>query len=250
MDGQRSRPRAESRGRHYLGPRFAAELVRGFHIAPDELVVEIGAGSGRLTRELVRVADIVVAIELDPLLAKGLVGAGWAPSNLLVHRGDALDATLPPSSFRVVGNVPFGISTAVLRRFLEDERTTRADLIVQLEFARKQAAPRGHVLSVLWGAAWALRLRRRIPAGRFHPAPGVDAAWLSAVRRDPPLILPAERRGFERFVRRGFRHATLPVHASLGVSRATLRRACGDADARAVDLDVTDWARVFRAIER
>ena len=250
MGGQRPRPHAEtSRGRHYLGPRFASELVRGFDIARDELVVEIGAGTGRLTRELVQVADVVVAIEVDPVLAKGLVGAGWAPSNLLVHRGDALEAALPQSSFRVVGNVPFGISTALLRRFLEDERTTRADLIVQLELARKHAASRGRVLSVLWGTAWHLRMRRRIPARRFHPAPRVDAAWLSAVRRDVPLIPLDERREFERLVRRGFRHATRPLRTSLGVSRPTLRRACVDAEARAVDLASTEWARLFRAIE-
>jgi 23S rRNA (adenine-N6)-dimethyltransferase len=247
---QRSRPRGEgSRGRHFLGRRFAAELVRGFDIAPDELVVEIGAGSGRLTRELVEVADLVVAIELDPFLAKGLVGAGWGSSNLLVHRGDALEAALPPSAFRVVGNVPFGISTALLRRFLEDERTTRADLIVQLELARKHAASHGHVLSVLWSTVWHLDVRQRIPAHRFHPAPQVDAAWLSAVRRSPPLIGSDERREFERLVRHGFRQATVPLRTSLGVSRPTLRRACGDADARAVDLDAMAWARLFRAME-
>jgi 23S rRNA (adenine-N6)-dimethyltransferase len=248
---QGRRPRAQPpRGRHYLAPRFAAELVRSFDIARHELVVEIGAGTGRLTRELVRAAEVVVAIEVDPILAKGIVGADWARPNLLVHRGDALEAVLPPSPFRVVGNVPFGISTALLRRFLEDERTTRADLIVQLELARKHAASRGHVLSVLWSTVWHLHVRQRIPANRFHPAPQVDAAWLSAVRRSPPLIGRDERREFERLVRHGFRQATLPLRTSLGVSRPTLRKACGDADARAVDLDAKAWSRLFRAMER
>jgi 23S rRNA (adenine-N6)-dimethyltransferase len=251
VDEQRSRPRAQPpRGRHYLAPRFAAELVRSFDIARHELVVEVGAGTGRLTRELVQVADVVVAIELDPNLAKGILGTHRAPPNLLVHRGDALEAVLPPSPFRVVGNVPFGISTALLRRFLADERTTRADLIVQLELARKHAAARGHVQSVLWSIEWQLQVRRRIPATRFHPAPRVDAAWLSAARRNSPLIPGEERRAFEQLLRRAFRQASRPLRSSLGVSRPTIRRACGDADARAVDLDVLGWASLFRAIER
>ena len=243
MGEQRPLPRAT--GGHFLGPRFATELVRAFDIGPAETVVEIGAGSGRLTRELVRVAGVVLALELDPVLARTLVGGRGSSPNLFVHRGDALDAVLPPTPFRVVGNVPFGISTALLRRFLHDDRSTRADLIVQLELARKHAAARGHLSSVIWAIEWDLTVRRRIPARCFHPAPSVEAAWLSAVRRTPPLLPRHERPAFERLVRRAFGRAGLPVRRSLDVAPIVLRRAGVDADARAVDLHVRQWVRLF-----
>jgi len=247
---QGSRPHATEvpRGRHFLAPRLAAELVRAFGVSRDETVVEIGAGSGRLTRELARAAGLVLAIELDPVLARGLLRGEAAPPNLFVHRGDALAAALPPGAFRLIGNIPFGISTRLLRRFLDDERTTRADLIVQFEFARKIAAPRGHVLPVLWATDWHFELCQRIPASRSHPAPLVDAAWLSAVRRHPPLILRDDRPAFERVVRRAFRHAGLPLRRSLEVSPAVLRGAIEGLNARAVDLDVRDWVRLFLAM--
>jgi 23S rRNA (adenine-N6)-dimethyltransferase len=230
-----------------LGPRLAAELVRSFDIRPHETVVEIGAGSGRLTRELTLFAAVVLAIEVDPALARRLLGRRDAPANLFVHRGDALAGSLPPCPFRLVGNIPFGISTGVLRRFLSDDRTTRADLIVQFELARKMASPRGHLLPVLLAIDWHLELMRRIPARRFHPVPAVDAAWLSARRRRSPLVGRVDRPRFERMVRRAFRYAGLPLRRSLGV-RPILLREAGCSDARAIDLDVWEWVRVFEAI--
>lgn len=247
--GAKRVPRAarEARGRHSVSPRLAAELVRSFRLRSDETVVEIGAGSGRLTRELTRVANAVLAIELDPGDAQGLLRTEPHPPNLFVHRGDALGAVLPPTPFRLVGNIPFGISTGLLRRFLDDDRTTGAELIVQLEFARKVATARGHVLPLLWATAWELELRRRIPARCFHPAPSVDAAWLSVSRRDPPLIRPKDRAAFERFVRRGFRRADVPLHRSL-VTRAEALRRVG-ASVRALDLDVLAWVELFKALQ-
>ena len=247
MGAKRVRPRAgrQARGRHSVSPRLAAELVRSFRLSPGETVVEIGAGSGRLTRELTRVASVVLAIELDAGEAQGLLRTEPPPANLFVHRGDALDAELPPTPFRLVGNIPFGISTGLLRRFLDDDRTTGAELIVQLDFARRVTSARGHVLPLLWATAWELELRRRIPARCFHPAPSVDAAWLSATRREPPLIRPKDRAAFERFVRRGFRRADVPVNRSLDLPRNALRR--GAATQRPLDLDVVAWLELFEA---
>ncbi|MGH2640860.1 MAG: rRNA adenine N(6)-methyltransferase family protein, partial [Actinomycetota bacterium] len=188
MDARSSRPRhgVPSRGRHFLAPRSAAELVRAFEVGPADVVVEVGAGTGRLTRELARSARLVLAIEIDPALSSKLLRSARSWPNVFVHQGDALDTRIPGTSFRVVGNIPFDITTALLRRILQIEQVERLDLITQLETARKRAAARGSVLTVLWGTEWHFDVRRRIPARSFHPAPSVDAAWLVAERRPQP----------------------------------------------------------------
>lgn len=92
-----SRPRRDvpTRGRHFLGPRSAAELVRAFEVGSADLVVEVGAGTGRLTRELARFAGLVLAIEIDPALSSTLLRSARSWPNVFVHRGDALDTQIP-----------------------------------------------------------------------------------------------------------------------------------------------------------
>jgi 23S rRNA (adenine-N6)-dimethyltransferase len=240
-------PASAGRGRHFLSPRIAADLVKRFDIRRDDLVVEIGAGSGRLTRELAHVAGLVLAIEVDDRLARRLVRATSSWSNVYVHGGDAETAAFPPTPFRTVGNIPFSISTAILRRVLEDPSAQRIDLILQHEMARKRARPRGTVLSVLWHTTWHLEVRGHIPGSAFHPPPSVDAAWLTGTRRSTPLIAGGEMHSFERFVRKGFAKAELPIARSLGLRSSVIRRGGVQVDARAIDLDAKDWVAIFRA---
>jgi 23S rRNA (adenine-N6)-dimethyltransferase len=116
--------------------RLAEDIVRGLDVRPHELIVEIGAGDGRLTEPLARQARRLIAIELDPRLAARL------RARFEVVERDALSVALPDEPFRVVGNLPFHRTTAILRRILDDPAAplTRADLIVQLGFALKRAA--------------------------------------------------------------------------------------------------------------
>jgi 23S rRNA (adenine-N6)-dimethyltransferase len=211
VGAHRSRPgRGTGRttaGQHFLGSRLAADLVRSFGIGQEDVVVEIGAGTGRLTRGLADAARLVLAIERDPSLAQRLLRTASSWPNVYVSQGDALETTWPNSTFRVVGNIPFGIGTALLRRITAEVHAVRLDLITQLEMARKRATARGSVLSVVWGTAWAFEVQRRIPARYFHPAPSVDAAWLVGRRRPIPMLAPAEMEPFERLVRMGFGRA-------------------------------------------
>jgi 23S rRNA (adenine-N6)-dimethyltransferase len=250
VGAHRSRSRRSSnpssRGQHFLAPRFAAELVQSFRIGPDEVVVEVGAGSGRLTRGLAEAAGLVLAIERDPSLAQRLLRAASSWPNVYVNQGDALETSWPNSPFRVVGNIPFGITTALLRRITGEYHAVRLDLVTQLETARKRAARRGSLLSVLWGTSWTFEVQRRIPARYFHPAPPVDAAWLVGRRRSSPMLAPAETEGFERLVRTGFMRAGAPLTRALGLGPSVIQAAGLAPDRRAVDLTVEDWVALFR----
>lgn len=182
------------------GERIVAEA--GF--APADLVVEIGAGLGALTHALARRRLETLAFEIDPVRVRRLrARLAHAPSVRVVE-ADFLRARLPTRPFRVIGSLPFGRTTDMLHRLLDDPALPllRADVIVQWEVAAKRAAvPPTTLLGAAWAPWWEFRLGRRIAAAEFVPVPRVDAALLTIVRRQPPLLPPDLARAFAGFVR-------------------------------------------------
>jgi 23S rRNA (adenine-N6)-dimethyltransferase len=258
VDGRSRSPRsggARPSGQHLIrSDEVADELVRGADIRSTDHVVEIGAGAGRLTSPLARDARLVTAIELDPALAARLRVTFADAGNVHVVHGDATTARWPSAPWRAFGNVPFAITTALLRRLLDDPIAgpERADLILQFEAARKRAAvDRGTLLSLGWQPWWDLVLSRRIPRLAFDPPPRVDGGVLSAVRRRDPILDPRERPAFVAMLKRAFDHGSWPVRRSLGPqlparSWKRLARDRGVAlGSLPAALDVWDWIAVF-----
>lgn len=193
-------------GQHFLKKAsYAAGLVESAQVSQRDLVLEIGAGKGRLTEQLIKRAGRIIAVESDPRLAIHLIDRFMARSNLMVVCADVLAMPLPREAFRVLGNIPFGITTELLRKLMDADDLERADLVVQWGAAKKRAQPRhSHAQNVAWGPWWTFRLVERIPAFQFTPPPSVDAALLSIRRRTRPLLPWTTRRDFERFVRKAF----------------------------------------------
>jgi 23S rRNA (adenine-N6)-dimethyltransferase len=237
--GRRARGarRPPPRSQHFLrSARLAAELVRDARIGPGDLVLEIGAGRGRLTEELARVAARVVAVELDPDLVRRLDGR-WP--NVDVVLADA--ATLPPprERHRVVSNLPFDRTTDLLHLLLDDPRSglVRADVIVEWNVAVQRAIPwPSSVNGVYWSAFWETSVIRRIPRAAFAPAPSVDAGVLAIRRRATPLVRADEAGDFRQFVARGFRKGIRNV---AGHDRASARHRLPR------DLDAHEWTQLF-----
>ena len=177
-------------------------------------MVDLGAGTGRLTAELARAAGRVIAVELDHSLAARLHGR-WP--NVQVFEADAREVELPREPFRVVANLPFAGTNEILRHLLDDPRVplVRADLVVEWGVAVKRALPwPSTVNGVVWGACYSTRVARRLPRSAFAPPPSVDAAVLVFERRPAPLV-PIERAsGYRRFVARGFREGRRLVRAA------------------------------------
>jgi 23S rRNA (adenine-N6)-dimethyltransferase len=219
-----ARPPGRARSQHFLRSQaLAAEFVREAAVGLDDLVLDLGAGSGRLTAELARAAGRVVGVELDPRWVARLRGR-WG--NVEVVAGDAAAVALPREPFRVVANLPFGRTTAILRHLLDDPAVplTRADVIVEWGVAVKRALPwPSSVNDVVWGAWYSSSVTRRLPRRLFDPMPGVDAGVLVFERREYPLVPPGVAVGYRRFVADGFRRRT---------------------DAR--ELDAYEWASLFR----
>ena len=211
---------------------------------PDELVLDLGAGRGRLTRELARVARHVVAVELDARWATYLRGR-WA--NVDVLQADAGSVALPSDPFRVVANLPFDRTTAILKHLLDDPLVplSRADLIVEWAVAVKRSLPWPSTLNgVLWGARYSSSAARRLRRSSFDPPPGVDTGLLVLERRPQPLVPEAHWRSYRRFVAAGFRHGVRAV-----IPARTLRR-LRLAGLEARDLDAFEWAALFAELHR
>jgi 23S rRNA (adenine-N6)-dimethyltransferase len=200
--------RRRSLGQNFLRPERADQLVESAAFNAGDLVVEIGAGRGALTYALARRGVQVVALEKDPHWADSLrreMERRGVDGAVRVVRCDALDYRLPRRPYRVIGSLPFGATTAILRHLLDDPDSflVRADLIVQWEVARKRALmPPSTLLSTTWAPWWSFEVVRRIPAAAFRPVPSIDAAVLRVTRRDPALLPLSMAGPYASFVRR------------------------------------------------
>jgi 23S rRNA (adenine-N6)-dimethyltransferase len=197
-------------GQNFLQTDLAEALIAESAFRPGDLVVEVGAGRGACTFALVRRGVRVIAVEKDPEWASRLQREVRRRGlrNVAVVRADVLGFQLPRRSFRVFGSLPFGATTAILRRLFDDPSSPleRADLVLQWEVARKRAAsPPSSALSTAWAPWWTFELGRRIPASAFRPVPRVDAAMLHVARRDPPLLPTRMAEAYAGFVRRQWR---------------------------------------------
>lgn len=247
-------------GQHFLrSARIAAELVRDAGVGSNDHVVEIGAGAGRLTLPLAEHAGRVSAIELDPQLVERLRRSFHDHPNVHIVHDDIVRTVLPTEPWRAFGNIPFSLTTTILRRLLDDPvgGPRRADLLIQLESARKRSAPHpSTLLSLSWLPWWELTLVRRIPRHGFEPPPSVDAGLLTADRRRHPLLDPRRRPQYLVLLRRAFDHGSWPVRRSLRGTLApmTWKRLARErgihVDARPSHLDVWDWVAIARSCER
>jgi 23S rRNA (adenine-N6)-dimethyltransferase len=191
-------------GQNFLRPELARQLVAEADFRAGELVVEVGAGRGAMTLPLAERGVEIIAVELDPVWADQLRDQLRGFDRVRVVEADFLAMPLPTRPFRVIGSLPFGETTGVLRRLFDDPlvRLQRADLIVQWEVARKRSAlPPTTLLSTSWAPWWEFSLGRRILTTEFRPVPRVDAGVLVAIRRVQPL-LPLDMAGpYAEFVR-------------------------------------------------
>jgi 23S rRNA (adenine-N6)-dimethyltransferase len=249
--GARTRPS----GQHFLrSPRLAEELVEQAGVGRADLVLEIGAGSGRLTAPLARRAGRVLAVELDARLAAELRARFRGEAAVCVIEADARRLELPREPYRVVANLPFAGSGALLQRFAEPAGALqRADVIVELGAARKRTRLRPATLrSLAWAPWWRTAIERELPAAAFTPVPAVDAALLRLERRDPPLLPLAERERYLTLVEAAFARPQLPLRRSLAgvVGTQTLKRLARErglpADAMPPELQAADWVALHR----
>jgi 16S rRNA (adenine1518-N6/adenine1519-N6)-dimethyltransferase len=245
-------------GQHFLRPRSVERLLRAVDPAAADTFLEIGAGTGALTLPLAARVRRVVAVEIDPLLVERL--RSRAPANVEVLHGDALRldlAALVPAGGRLAGNLPYEVSSPLLRRFLELRGHVRdLHVMLQEEVARRIAAKPGSkeygVLSVLYGLWCDLEIPLRFPPGAFDPPPRVSSALLRARFLAQPRVPVGDLAAFERLVRTAFSRRRRTLANNLQDSYANLKESLRllniEGSRRAETLSVGDFARLSAAL--
>ncbi|MGH3900297.1 MAG: rRNA adenine N-6-methyltransferase family protein [Pseudonocardiaceae bacterium] len=169
-------------GWHPLVDEWAGRIVADADLRPGELVVDIGAGQGALTRHLVEAGARVLAVELHPGRARWL-RERFAGAPVTVIQSDVLSLRLPHVPFRVVASPPYAISSALLRVLLgSHSRLVAADLVLQRAVVFRHV-DRWCVTAGRVNRRWDARAGRALPRHAFRPAPQVDSAVLVIRRR-------------------------------------------------------------------
>jgi 23S rRNA (adenine-N6)-dimethyltransferase len=195
-------PGSQELGQNFLTNPQIIRTVVDLAARTDGPIVEWAAGDGALTLPLAELRRPLEAVEIDPCKAAGLqrrVGP-----HVCITEGDILRHAPPPTPFTLVSNIPFHITTPVLRRILPMRQWDTAILITQWEVARKRAGVGGATqLTAQWWPWYDFILQQRIPSTAFRPRPSVDAGLLLLRRRQAPL-LDGDRHDYQQWVRRVF----------------------------------------------
>ena len=250
----------KSLGQNFLvDPSGLDKVMQAAGLSPEDTVLEIGAGLGSLTVLLAQTVRRVIAVEIDRGLIAPLTEAVSEYDNVQIVEGDILK--IPPEelslgeAYLVVANIPYYISSAIIRRLLETQnRPARIVLTVQQEVAERICAKDGKfsLLALSVQVFGVPRIQARIAAGCFYPAPDVDSAVLSITLYPQPLIATEELDAFFRLARAGFsqKRKTLrnTLSAGLGlpaVQAESLLAAAGiDPRRRAETLSIAEWGRL------
>jgi 16S rRNA (adenine1518-N6/adenine1519-N6)-dimethyltransferase len=263
-----SLPRARKRfGQHFLEPAWVDKLLASLSVTPHDVFLEIGPGRGALTSPLAAHGCRVIAVEIDRDLAATL--RDRLPSTVTVLQADFLHVDLErllaaeAQPVRVVGNLPYNVSSPILFKLLRAAGHGRllsdATLMLQKEVAARVSAAPGtsDYGSLRIQVALLADVDRvlTLPPGAFRPPPKVTSAVVR-MRFRPPRVDVGSMETFERLVRGVFlqRRKTLanalkPVAESFGRSAAEMIAAAGiDGTKRPQELTLDDIARLCRAV--
>ncbi|SJM51857.1 23S ribosomal RNA methyltransferase Erm [Gulosibacter sp. 10] len=252
-----------SGGRHEHGQNFLTDRKTIEHLVrlvqrTNGPIIELGAGSGAITLALQRLGRPLRAIEIDETLVREL--RPRLARHVELVAGDLLDHRLPDRPHVVVGNLPFHLTTAALRRVLHSRSWTDAVLLVQWEVARRRAAVGGATMMTAQWWPWVeFSLEGRVRASAFRPRPGVDGGILVMRRRERPLVGSRDRSAYRRFVHAVFTGRGRGIGAILDrvveprsrrAVRARLAEEGIPASALPKDLEARHWAALFEAQRR
>ncbi|MGD2118597.1 MAG: 16S rRNA (adenine(1518)-N(6)/adenine(1519)-N(6))-dimethyltransferase RsmA [Chromatiales bacterium] len=251
------RPRKRFGQNFLTDPSIIDAIVRAIHATPDDLLVEIGPGRGAITRELLARAHHLHAVELDrdliPVLQQRFADSG----DFLLHSADALQfdfcALDDGRGLRIVGNLPYNISTPLLFHLLEQRHCLRdMHFMLQKEVVdRLAASPHSKAygrLSVITQALCQVTPLFEIPPQAFDPPPKVQSAFVQLIPHSSPPVTAEQWPAFTQLVTAAFAHRRKTLRNNLkNLLRENAENDCGiDLGQRAETLYIEDFLQLSR----
>ena len=236
------------------------KIAEDAEIQSDDTVLEIGPGLGTLTSELLRRSKNVIAVELDQDLAAKLPGQ-FPGKALEVVNEDILsfDISRLPENYVVVANVPYYITSKIIRLLLDaDNKPRQTVLLIQKEVAERLAAKPGNmsILAISAQIFAEVSLGDVVPAIYFTPPPKVDSQVVILKTRKVALVAPEDEKTFFRVVKAGFsskrKKLRSSLSAGLGVTKPEIEAILGKAginpDVRAEALSIPEWIALSKIV--
>jgi 16S rRNA (adenine1518-N6/adenine1519-N6)-dimethyltransferase len=254
----------KSLGQNFLhDPNALEKIAAAAEIAPDDTVLEIGAGMGALTMALAKYARRVIAVEIDERLAPILEAHVSPFDNVELIYDDILALDIATAvgggDFLVVANVPYYITSAIIRHLLElPRRPRRIVMTVQLEVAQRLTAKPGQpdmsLLSVSAQYYTRPQVVTRFKPAVFYPRPEVDSAVVRLDTYDAPPVDVPDDASFFAVARAGFSQKRKQLKNALGdglaigaeAAEALCAQASIDGRRRAETLSLVEWAALAR----
>lgn len=247
----------KSLGQHWLTDETTLKSIcDSADLYPQDTVLEIGPGTGSLTKHLLQRVKRVVAVEKDEKLAAAL------PPAVEVIAGDILkfDLLQLPAGYKVVANIPYYLTSNLLRVLSESPNPPGSmTLLVQKEVAERMGASPGHmsILAVSVQLYYECHLGQVVPSRLFTPPPKVDSQVVNLRRRAQPLFSDMDTARFFRLVKAGFSEKRKKLRSSLagglGISREQtdrlLKKAGINGDLRAQELSLKEWYKLHRSFD-
>ncbi len=229
--------------------RFAAQL----RTSKDIRVIEVGSGSGMVTRALARAGRPVIAVEIDVEWSRRLKREQIY--GVTVVTADFMRWRPLPGPLCIVGNLPFGSGTEILRRSLElgPRRLRQGVFLLQDEYVLKRVGRWGNNLfNVQWGPWYSFRAGLAFPREEFRPVPRADTRTVLVEPLEPTMLPWNTRRPYQEFAQSIFTTGHLKIGTALrAVSGKTAKAWLGcvsvDADRRVKNLAASDWIRLYKA---
>ena len=256
----------KSFGQNFLIDRAVLQrIIEAAEINAGEQVLELGAGTGVLTRELARHARRVVAVELerDMLSLLAETTRNFANVELIERNLLYVDpaAIFGAEAYKLVANLPYYITAPTFRHFLESANPPRLFVVmVQYEVAQRIVAAPGDLslLGVSIQFYGKPDIVAHVPARAFYPAPKVDSAILRVDLKDEVPLAHEQRDSFFRLVQAGFSERRKQIHNSLarGLHRKDaevqvwLKAAGIDPGRRAETLSIEEWLQLWHQMEK
>jgi 23S rRNA (adenine-N6)-dimethyltransferase len=179
-------------GQHLLhNKKLLAGIAEEAGIGPDDLVLELGAGKGALTEFISRRAKKVLAVEYDKKFIKKLEDNLPDSGNTMIIHQDILKISLPREPFIVVSNIPYAITTPIMKKLLNNPSSPFQKGLIVMEKGAAKRFTSDHVKDpyvIAWRMWFDIRYVRGISRKNFSPPPKVDAALVSMTRKAEPLV--------------------------------------------------------------